>query len=141
MSKEVKAKVKIQLPAGSASPQPPVGTALGPHGIQLMGFCKEFNDATKDKKGQIVPVIVTIYKDRSFSIEYKTEPVSSLIKKSANLKKGAKKVGSEIVGSITEEQVKEIAKIKFPDLNTVDFESACKIVKGSAKSIGVEIKK
>jgi large subunit ribosomal protein L11 len=139
MSKEVRAKVKLQLTAGSANPAPPVGSMLGPHGINLMKFCTEFNNATKSLSGSLVPVIVSIYSDKSFSLEYKTAPVSNLLKKYAKIESGAKEAGKEVVGKISKDQAIEIAKIKMPDLNTTDLESACKIIEGSARSIGIKI--
>jgi len=139
MSKQIKATVKLQLSAGLANPAPPVGSTLGPHGINLMKFCTDFNNATKDKKGSIIPVIVTIFVDKTFEIECKTPPVSDLIKKAARIEKGGGKIGTEFVGQITELQVSEIASIKLQDLNTVDLESAKNSVRGSAKSMGVKI--
>jgi large subunit ribosomal protein L11 len=139
MSKQIKAKVRLQLSAAAANPAPPVGSTLGPHGINLMKFCTEFNNATKDKKGDIIPVVVTIYVDKTFDIEYKTPPVSDLIKKHAKVSAGASKVGKEFVGSLTEEQVTQIARIKMQDLNTVNLESACNSVRGSARSMGIRI--
>jgi large subunit ribosomal protein L11 len=139
MSKQIKAKVKLQLAAGAANPAPPVGSNLGPHGINLMKFCTDFNNATKEKKGDIVPVIVTVYVDKSFDIEYKTPPVSDLIKKHAKVASGSAKTGKEFIGSLTEDQVTQIARIKFQDLNTVDFEKARSSIKGSARSMGIRI--
>ena len=139
VSKPIKTKIKLQLVAGSANPAPPVGSMLGPTGINLMKFCKEFNDATMEKKGNVIPVIITIYIDKTYSIEYKTSPVSNLIKKYAKIEKGATKVGKDIVGALTQAQVAEIAKIKMQDLNTLDFNKACDSVRGSAKSMGVKI--
>lgn len=139
MSKPIKAKVRLQLSAGAANPAPPVGSTLGPHGINLMKFCTDFNNATKEKKGEIVPVIVTIYTDKTYDIEYKTAPVSALIKKYSKIQKGAKKTGHETVGSITIQDIELIAKIKLPDLNTISLESAMKIVAGSARSMGCKV--
>ena len=136
--KPVKAVVKLQIPAGKASPAPPVGPALGQHGVNIMEFCKAFNDATKGKEGTI-PVVLTIYADRSFDFIIKTPPTSELIKKAANIVKGSSVPNREKVGKITRKQLEEIAKIKMPDLNTDDLEKAMKIVEGSAKSMGVEI--
>lgn len=139
MSKQIKSKIRLQLVAGSANPAPPVGSMLGPHGVNLMKFCTDFNNATKEKKGEIVPVVVTIYVDRTYDIEYKIQPVSSLLKKYAKITKGAVKVGLETSGTISELNVIEIAKIKMNDLNTSNLESACKSVRGSAKSMGIKI--
>ncbi len=122
--KQVQAIVKIQLPAGGASPAPPVGTALGPHGIQTMDFVKQYNDATADRKGEVVPVEITIYSDRSFTFKLKTPPTPVLIREAAGVAKGASKIGTEIVGSITDAQVAEIAAKKMPDLNTDNIDSA-----------------
>lgn len=139
MSKQIKAKVRLQLIAGSANPAPPVGSTLGPHGINLMKFCTDFNNATKDKKGETVPVIVTIYVDKSYDIEYKTAPVTFLIKKYAKFTKGATKVGKEVVGSISMQDIEQIAKIKLQDLNTTSLETAMKIIAGSARSMGCKV--
>lgn len=139
MSKQIKAKVRMQLVAGSANPAPPVGSMLGPHGVNLMKFCTDFNNATKDKKGEIVPVIVTIYVDKTYGIEYKTTPVSALIKQYAKITKGAVKVGKEKVGTITKADAIKIAEAKMKDLNTHDVNAALKSVCGSAKSMGVDV--
>jgi large subunit ribosomal protein L11 len=139
MSKQIKAKVRLQLPAGAANPAPPVGSTLGPHGINLMKFCTDFNNVTKEKKGEIVPIIVTVFVDKSYEIEYKTSSVSQLIKKLGGFKKGSEKVGSKVVGSITEKDVEEIAKIKMVDLNTSNLEAAKSMIRGSARSMGCEI--
>jgi len=137
--KQVAALVKIQIPAGQASPAPPVGTALGPHGVAIMDFCKEYNAKTEDKRGQIIPVEITIYEDRSFSFITKTPPTSFLIRQAAGLEKASGLAGREEVGSITWNQVEEIAETKMPDLNTNDVEAAMKIIEGSARSMGVEV--
>jgi large subunit ribosomal protein L11 len=139
MAKDIKIKIRLQIPAGAATPAPPVGSMLGPHGINLMKFCTEFNNATKDKKGEIVPVIITVFVDKSFEIEYKTAPVSALIKKYANVQKGAKNVGTEKVGTITRDQALKIAEIKMQDLNTISLEAAVKSVCGSARSMGIDV--
>ena len=140
MAKEVTKKIKLQIPAGKATPAPPVGTVLGPAGINLQEFCTKFNDSTRDKMGDIVPVVITIYDDRSFDFVVKTPPTAFLIKKYAKIPKGSVKGKNEIVGSLTEEQVKEIASIKLPDLNAYDLEAAIKTVKGTALNMGIEIK-
>lgn len=140
MAKKVKTIVKLNLPGGEANPGPPAGPALGQHGVAIMDFIKQFNERTKDKKGDIIPVEITIYQDRSFSFITKKPPVASLIKKAIGLEKGAEKTGREKVGKLTEQQVEEIAQEKMPDLNTNDLETAKRIVAGTAKSMGVEVK-
>lgn len=139
MAKEVKAKVKMQIPGGGATPAPPVGSALGPFGIKTMDFCKQFNAQTSNRKGEVVPVEVTVYKDRSFSFITKTPLTRELIKGKAKIKKGSSTPNSQKVGKITWKDVEEIAKIKMPDLNATDIEQAKKIVAGSARSMGVEV--
>ena len=138
VKKKVKAEVKLQIPAGSANPAPPVGTALGPTGVPLMDFCKAFNDATKDKVGFVIPVVVTIYEDRSFTFITKTPPASNLIKKELNIQKGSSEPNKNKVGKLTKEQLKRIAEIKMPDLNTEDIEMAMRVVAGTARNMGVE---
>ena len=137
--KEVIAEVKLQVPAGKANPAPPIGPALGPHGINIMDFCKAFNEKTQSMGDTIVPVVLTIYKDRSFSFILKTPPASELIKKAAGIIKGSSAPNKDKVGKITMEQVREIAKTKLPDLNTNDLEKAIKTIIGTARSMGVEI--
>ncbi len=141
MAKKVKALVKLNLPGGAANPGPPAGPALGQHGVAIMDFVNQFNEKTKDKKGDVIPVEITIYEDRSFNFITKKPPVASLIKKAIGLEKGAEKTGREKVGKLTEKQVEEIAKEKMPDLNTSDIQAAKRIVTGTAKSMGVEIVK
>jgi large subunit ribosomal protein L11 len=138
--KQVAAIVKIQIPAGQASPAPPVGTALGPHGVAIMDFCKDYNAKTEDKRGQIVPVEITIYEDRSFSYITKTPPTAFLIRQAAGLDKAANNPGRETAGSITDAQVTEIAETKMPDLNANDIEAAKLQVEGTARSMGIEVK-
>jgi large subunit ribosomal protein L11 len=138
--KQVAAVVKIQIPAGQASPAPPVGTALGPHGVAIMDFCKDYNAKTEDKRGQIVPVEITVYEDRSFSFILKTPPTPFLIRQAAGLEKAANDPGREVVGSITDAQVAEIAEIKMPDLNAIDMDGAKLQVAGTARSMGIEVK-
>jgi large subunit ribosomal protein L11 len=140
MAKKVKANIKLQIPAGGATPAPPVGSALGQQGVAIMDFCKKFNAATAKRKGETVPVFITVYADRTFDFILKTAPVSELLRKKANLKKGASSPSKEIVGSVTWADVEEIAKIKLPDLNAYDVEAAKKIVAGSARSMGLEVK-
>lgn len=139
MAKKVSKKIKIQIPAGKATPAPPVGTVLGPAGINLQEFCTKYNDATKDKMGDILPVEITIYDDRSFDFVIKTPPTAFLIKKTAKLKKGSTKGKKEIVGNLTKAQVQEIAEIKMPDLNCYGMEEAMKIVEGTAMNMGVTV--
>jgi large subunit ribosomal protein L11 len=137
--KEVIAQVKLQVPAGKANPAPPIGPALGPHGINIMDFCKAFNAQTQSMGDTIVPVVLTIYKDRSFTFILKTPPASELIKKAAGIIKGSSTPNKDKVGKITMDQVREIAKTKMPDLNAFDIEKAVETIKGTAKSMGVEI--
>ncbi|MCW1949486.1 MAG: 50S ribosomal protein L11 [Candidatus Shapirobacteria bacterium] len=139
MAKKIKAIVKIAIQAGSANPAPPVGTALGPHGIKIMDFCNEFNEKTKDQRGSVIPALVTIYEDRSFEFILKKPPVSDMIKKMAGISKGTGTAGKEKVGKLTMAQVEQIAQTKMPDLNTKDLEAAKRSVMGTAKSMGVEI--
>lgn len=138
MAKEITKKLTLQIPAGKATPAPPVGTVLGPAGINLQEFCTKFNDATRDKMGDIIPAEITIYEDRTFDLVLKTPPVAFLLKKIAKINKGASK--GENVATITKEQLKEIAEIKLPDLNAYDIEAAMKIVAGTARNMGIEIK-
>ena len=140
MAKEIIKKIKLDIEAGKANPAPPVGTVLGPAGINLQEFCTKYNEATRDKMGDIVPVEISIYEDRSFDFIIKTPPTGFLLKKYAKVKKGSAKGSSEIVGSITEAQLREIAETKLPDLNAYDVEAAMKIVAGTAKNMGIEIK-
>ena len=137
--KQVAAVVKIQIEAGKASPAPPVGTALGPHGIAIMDFVKAYNAQTEDKAGSVIPTEITIYDDRSLDYVLKTPPASTLIRAAAGLDKAAHNPGSETAGSITEAQVKEIAEIKMPDLNANDLEGAMLQIKGTARSMGIEV--
>ena len=141
MAKKVNAQVKLQIPAGKATPAPPVGTALGPQGVNIMEFCKAFNAKTsaKDQEGLIIPVVITIYSDRTFTFITKTPPVPVLIKRAVNLAKGSGEPNKTKVGKITEQQVEEIAKIKMPDLNCFTLESAKRSVKGTARSMGVDV--
>lgn len=139
MAKAVKTTLKIQLPAGAATPAPPVGTALGPHGINLAQFCQQFNDATKEMTGSVIPAVITIYEDRTFEFKLKTPPVSDLLKKAAGVQKGSGNPLKDKVGTVTRAQVKEIAEKKMADLNTTKIESAQKIVEGAARSMGITI--
>ena len=140
MAKEIKAVVKLQIPAGQATPAPPVGTALGPHGINIGSFVKQYNDATRDQIGMVVPVELTIFADRTFAFVLKTPPASVLLKKAAGLAKGTGIAGSEIVGSVTADQVREIVKVKEKDLNAASEDAAVRIIEGTARSMGIEVK-
>ena len=137
--KKISAVVKVQLQAGMANPAPPVGTALGPHGVNIMDFCKAYNAETESLRGNVIPVEITIYEDRSFSFITKTPPAAELIKKAAGLKKGSGTPHTDKVGKITPEQVREIATTKMPDLNANDLEQAAKIIEGTARSMGVTV--
>jgi len=139
MAKEIVAQIKLYVPAGQANPAPPVGPALGQHGVNIMGFCKAFNEKTKGREGLILPAIITVYKDKSFDFIVKTPPSSVLIKKAANLAKASGAAGKEKIAQITKDQVKEIAKTKMEDLNTADHDQAVKIVEGTARSMGIEV--
>ena len=139
MAKKVVAMVKLQLPAGQATPSPPVGPALGQHGVNIMEFCKAYNERTKSQEGSVIPVIITIFSDRSFTFITKTPPVTYLLKKAVKLAKGANAPKKDTVGTITKSQVQEIAQLKMVDLNAKDLAGAMRIVEGSAKSMGLEI--
>lgn len=141
MAKKIKDIVKITIQAGTASPAPPVGTALGPHGIKIMDFCNEFNAKTKEMKGSLIPAVITIYEDRSFEFIIKKPPVSDMIKKMSGIAKGSGAPGRETGGKLNDAQVEQIAKDKIPDLNTQDIEAAKKIIAGTAKSMGIEVTK
>ncbi len=140
MAKKEVAKIKLQISAGAANPSPPVGPALGQHGLNIMGFCKEFNARTQDQKGMIIPVVITVYADRSFSFITKTPPASVLIMKAAKVEKGSGEPNRNKVGSLSMAQIEEIAKLKMPDLNATSLESAVKSISGTARSMGIEIK-
>lgn len=139
MAKNVTKVIKLQIPAGKATPAPPVGTVLGPAGINLQEFCTKYNDATKDKMGDILPVEISIYEDRTFTFVIKTPPAAFLIKKYANVKKGSVKGSKEVVGKLTKAQLREIAEIKLPDLNAYTVDEAMEIVRGTALNMGIEI--
>jgi large subunit ribosomal protein L11 len=139
MAKEILAQVKLQIAAGQANPAPPVGPALGQHGVNIMEFCKAFNEKTAQEQGMIIPVVLTVYKDRSFSFITKTPPAAVLIKKAINVEKGSGEPNKEKVGEITKKQVEEIAKIKLKDLNARDIGAAMKIIEGTAKSLGIKV--
>jgi large subunit ribosomal protein L11 len=139
MAKEIIAQIKLQIPAGQANPAPPVGPALGQHGVNIMEFCKAFNEKTAKEQGMIIPVILTVYKDRSFNFITKTPPAAVLIKKALNLEKGSGEPNREKVGEISKEQIEEIARIKLKDLNARTLEQAVKIIEGTAKNMGVKV--
>ena len=137
--RRVAAVVKIQIPAGKATPAPPVGTALGPHGVAIMDFCKQYNAATEAQTGTIVPVEITIYEDRTFTFVLKTPPTPVLLRQAAGLEKGSTAPGKSAAGTVSEDQVEEIAKIKMPDLNAYDVEAAKQQVRGTARSMGIKV--
>lgn len=139
MAKKVTAIIKLQIPGGQANPSPPVGPALGQHGVNIMAFCKEFNAATKDQQGMIIPVVITVFQDKSFKFITKTPPAAVLLKKAAGIATGSGKPNKEKVGKVTKQQVMEIAKIKMKDLNANSEEAAFKIIAGTARSMGIEI--
>jgi large subunit ribosomal protein L11 len=140
MAKEIVNKVKLQCPAGAATPAPPVGPALGAAGVPIGDFVNQFNAATQDKRGTIIPVVITVFDDRSFELEFKSPPAAELLKKAAGVPKGAGAVGTEIVGSVTSDQVREIAETKIKDLNAASVEAAMQIIAGTARSMGLEVK-
>ena len=139
MAKKVLTNIKLQIPAGKANPSPPVGPALGQHGVNIMEFCKAFNAQTQSEEGLIIPVVITVYQDRSFSFITKTPPASVLLKKAAGIIKGSGEPNKTKVGQVTREQIMEIAKTKKPDLNAVDLEGAMKTIEGTARSMGITI--
>ena len=140
MAKKVRAVVTLQIPAGAATPAPPVGTALGPHGINIMDFVKGYNEATKNQTGQIIPAKITIFEDRSFQFVTKTPPASDMLRRAAGIPKGSAKNLQSIIGSVTRAQIREIAQTKLPDLNTNNIDDAIRSIEGSARSMGIEIK-
>ena len=140
MAKKVRAVVTLQIPAGAATPAPPVGTALGPHGINIMDFVKGYNEATKNQTGQIIPAKITIFEDRSFVFVTKTPPASDMLRRAAGISKGSAKNLQSMVGSVTKAQIREIAQTKLPDLNTNNIDDAIRSIEGSARSMGIEIK-
>jgi large subunit ribosomal protein L11 len=139
MAKKITGYVKLQIPAGKATPAPPVGPALGQHGVNIMGFCKEFNEKTAKQAGLVIPVVITVYADRSFSFIMKTPPAPVLIKKALNIESGSGEPNKKKVGKITKAQVKEIAELKMPDLNAASLEAAMSMIAGTARSMGVEV--
>jgi large subunit ribosomal protein L11 len=140
VAKPIKTIIKLQIPAGQANPAPPVGPALGQHGLNISEFCARFNEATKDKSGDIIPVEITVYEDRTYDFKLKTPPASSLLKKAAGLDKGSKEPHKDKVGKVTKEQVKQIAEKKIEDLNANSVEEAMRIIEGTARSMGIEVK-
>lgn len=139
MAKKIRGYVKLQIPAGKATPAPPIGPALGQHGVAIMNFCKEYNERTQSMAGQIVPVVITVYEDRSFTFITKTPPAADLLRKAAGVDKGAGNPKADKVGKVTSAQVREIAEVKMNDLNAVDVEGAMKQVSGTARSMGIEV--
>lgn len=139
MAKRVRGYVKLQIPAGKATPAPPVGPALGQHGVAIMEFCKQYNERTQAMAGQIVPVLITVYEDRSFSFVTKTPPAADLLRRAAGVEKGSGRPNTESVGRVTGDQIREIAEVKMRDLNAVDLDGAIKQVEGTARSMGIEI--
>ncbi len=139
MAKKVMALIKLQVEAGKANPSPPIGPALGQHGVNIMDFCKAFNAKTANDEGMIIPVVITVYQDRSFTFITKTPPAAILLKKAAKIAKGAQDPKRELVGTVTRQQVEEIAKLKMVDLNAYDLDAACKIIEGTARSMGIEV--
>jgi LSU ribosomal protein L11P len=139
MAKKIKAQIKLQIPAGQANPAPPVGTALGPQGINIGEFCQRFNEATKDKMGNIIPVEITIYEDRTYEFKLKTPPAADLLKKAAGIDKGSSEPNRKKVGKVTRAQIREIAEKKTADLNASDIEAAMKMIEGTARNMGIEI--
>ena len=139
MAKKVTGQIKLQIPAGQANPAPPVGPALGQQGVNIMGFCKEFNAATKDKAGLVIPVVITVYQDKSFTFITKSPPAAILLKKAAGIATGAKEPNKEKVGKVTRKQVLDIVKMKLKDLNATNEEAAFRVIAGTARSMGIEI--
>ena len=139
MAKKITGFVKLQIPAGKANPSPPVGPALGQHGVNIMGFCKEFNARTQKDEGLVIPVVITIYSDRSFTFVTKTPPAAVLLIKAAKIEKGSGRPNTEKVGKVTKKQVEEIAKTKLPDLNAASLEAAMRIIEGTARSMGIDV--
>ncbi|MFC1896290.1 50S ribosomal protein L11 [Thermodesulfobacteriota bacterium] len=139
MAKKILAQIRLQVPAGKANPSPPIGPALGQHGVNIMDFCKAFNARTGGEEGMIIPVVITVFQDRSFTFVTKTPPASVLLKKAARIASGASDAKRDKVGEVTRAQVEEIAKLKMPDLNAKDLAGACRIVEGTAKSMGIEV--
>jgi large subunit ribosomal protein L11 len=140
MAKKVKSLIKLQIPAGAANPAPPIGPALGQHGVNIQDFCVKFNNKTKDKRGDILPVVITVFEDRTFTFIVKISPAAELLKKAAKIQKGSGKPLTDKVGKVTKKQIEEIAKLKMPDLNAKDLPGAIKIIEGTARQMGLEVK-
>jgi large subunit ribosomal protein L11 len=141
MAKKIKTKLKLQCPGGQANPAPPIGPALGQHGVNIMDFCKKFNDQSKDRPGVVLPVVMTVYEEKSFTFIIKTPPVAIQLKKAAGLAKASPEPGKQKIGTVTRTDVEKIAKDKMPDLNTTKLESAMRVVEGTARSMGIEVAK
>lgn len=139
MAKKIKTQIKLQIPAGAANPAPPVGPALGQHGLNIQDFCKQFNDRTQDQRGNILPVVITVYEDRTFDFILKTPPAAEFLKKAAGIQKGSGKPLTEKIGKVTKQQLREIAEKKMPDLNTQDIEAATRIIAGTARQMGLTV--
>jgi len=139
MAKEIVTQIKLQVPGAQANPAPPIGPALGQHGVNIMEFCKQFNEKTKDRPGTVLPVVISVYKDKSFTFILKQPPVANALKKAAGLAKASSEPGRNLIGKVTKEQVQEIAKNKMNDLNTTNMESAMRIVAGTARSMGIQV--
>jgi large subunit ribosomal protein L11 len=139
MAKKIRTVLTLQLPAGKATPAPPVGTALGPHGINIVEFCKTYNEKTAAQAGQVIPAQITIYEDRSFTFILKTPPAADLLRKAAGVEKGSSTAGRETAGRVTRNQIREIAEVKMADLNANDIDAAAKIIEGTARSMGIEV--
>jgi len=139
LAKKIRIVLTLQLPAGKATPAPPVGTALGPHGINIVEFCKTYNERTQAQSGQVIPAQITVFEDRSFSFILKTPPAADLLRKAAGVEKGSQTTGRESVGRVTRNQIREIAEVKMSDLNAIDIDGASKIVEGTARSMGIEV--
>lgn len=139
MAKKVTGQIKLQIPAGQANPAPPVGPALGQHGVNIMGFCKEFNARTKDQAGMVIPVVITVYQDKSFTFITKSPPASALLKKAAGIAAGSKTPNKEKVGKVTRKQIMDIVKLKLPDMNATNEEAAARVIAGTARSMGIEV--
>lgn len=139
MAKKIRGYVKLQLPAGKATPAPPVGPALGQHGVAIMNFCKEYNERTANLVGQIIPVVITVFEDRSFTFVTKTPPAADLLRRAAGIEKGAANARETIAGRVTRQQVREIAELKMPDLNAVDLDGAMRQIEGTARSMGIAV--
>ncbi|HEU5071811.1 MAG TPA: 50S ribosomal protein L11 [Verrucomicrobiae bacterium] len=139
MAKKVTGQIKLQIPAGQANPAPPVGPALGQHGVNIMGFCKEFNAKTKDQAGMIIPVVITVYQDKSFTFITKSPPASALLKKAAGIASGSKTPNKDKVGKVTKKQVMDIVKLKLNDMNATSEEAAARVIAGTARSMGIEV--